>query len=295
MGIITTEVQSESSQSINESEKSTWKERFNNAKSNIQKIIAVTIFQKSKEATEPKERNSLVWRTLTVGMSLLFFFVYSKLLFIVFMGSEGFFSYDLFSDGSLGMEIFFGTTEFMIIIISVSLFPFLLPLFKWKFNPGPFPKWWFLGALAYSVLMWSIVLLPIFNSSSKFSIQEQLTLFGIVLFIAVHVATAFHCHAKRSVISLLVLQMLLLTYTAISAHVIVETLKTGLKTYGVGGDLPLVVVDREGNSNDGTLIFLSPRNVYMRSAKDGSLQIFTRDECKIQIFKKMDAKSNISN
>ncbi|MFZ6773713.1 hypothetical protein ACO0LB_13435 [Undibacterium sp. SXout7W] len=238
---------------------------------------------------------SIFWRILAIAMSLVFFNVYSRLIFVIFMGNQGFFSYDLFSDGILGMEIFFGTVEIMMIILSIAFFGLLLPVFQWLFKKEV--SWaavvFFLAA---GGLMWSLGIAAAQSPASKFNSVDYLAITGIFLFITLYFATAMYAPAKKSIRTLLALQAVILCMSAVTPETVVKVLKPGLKMYSVGGDLPIEIMGRNGDLNKGELVFLSPINLYMRLEKEGPLLILKRDECKIQIFiqkqKKIISKSH---
>ncbi len=233
------------------------------------------IASEAKQKTEHVIDSGIGWRAASIAISLLFFHFYSKIIFVVFMGKEGFFSYDLFYSGGIGMEVFFATIELMMIIFSASLFGIAIPLFAWAYKKER--SWqkiccWGLGNL----LMLTLSSIGFYESKTvKF--YEILIIFAIAFFIALHIATVVHRPAKKALRSLMILIVMLVGFTFTQPEQMSHLLQVGLSVYGAGGDLPIVVTDQSAGTKQGTLVFLSPENIFLRLTQGKEITTIRRD------------------
>jgi len=247
--------------------------------------VARKISEKINELSSETMKFGILWRILSICMSLVFFNIYSRFVFVVFMGKEGFFSYDFFANGDLAREVFFGTSEIVIIILSLSMFGLAIPIFK-IFLKKEFD--WVLLAIFGAINLCMLGLLGIFFLKNEtFAFYEKGSFIALEFFISVHIAGMLHWPAKRSFRNLLILQFLIFGFTAIAPNVITNALKMGLQVYGMGGDLFINVEGKEGENNSGKLVLLSPENIYMRGENAQEILTFSRgDMKKISIFSK---------
>ena len=234
-------------------------------------------------------KSELGWRLLSVCVSLTFFHLYSKTLFIVFMANEGFFSYDFFSSGGGGLEIFFATGELMLIILSISSLGFVIPIIEWIYKKK-FPLKAFCFWLPINFFIASLLGIGVSKSGNATFLFFSV-IFGLAVFINIYIGILLHHTAKRTFRTLCILLGMVISLTAIAPEQISELLKIGLSVYRVGGDIPITVTDKSGAIKQGTLVFLSPDNVYLRLLNKTEITVLRRgDSLDIAIGKKTKVK-----
>ncbi|WP_428827712.1 hypothetical protein ACLIKD_06890 [Azonexus sp. IMCC34842] len=223
---------------------------------------------------------ALGYRILSIVLSLIFFSAYSKGIFILFMGSEGFFSYDLLTSGAIGIEVFFFTTELILLFFAVAVLGAFIPVLKYllcrEFTSTDAAM--LAGLLVVNGFVW-IGLGPVLARVRGDDINTWLVLFGLTLVICFHLAILFYRPPKDGLRSLLAVLLILLGLTAVAHKEMVTLLQFGLKHFGVGGEIAVILNARtSGGDQDlrGRLMFLSPDHAYVVLNGESELSIIPR-------------------
>ncbi|MDO8291770.1 MAG: hypothetical protein Q7T29_02705 [Gallionella sp.] len=232
---------------------------------------------------EPKE---VIYRALSIVLSSIFFANIPLLLFLIYMGYHGFFSYDFFSEGVFGLNVFFFLTSIFVLITSMALFWWVVPLVeKWK--KGKFKVLPFIGIVLFN-LFFVIIVIGTFPRNGDFFRVAYICAIG--LFVSLHIAFLLHAKPKEQLISLIVL---ILIITFLSLHLREQAssvLSIGLKAYGVGGDIEVVLAPKliAEEQLNGKLILLSPKHIYIKL--EGSDDISTIDRTRFDVMTTKNSK-----
>lgn len=223
---------------------------------------------------------ALGYRILSIALSLIFFSAYSKGIFILFMGSEGFFSYDLLTSGTIGIEVFFLTTELFLLSLAVAFFGALIPGLKYPLRREftTTDAGILAGLLVVNAFVW-IGITPALLQMKSEDINSWLVLFVLMLVICCHLAIMFYRPPKDGLRSLLAVLLILLGLTAVAHQEMVALLQFGLKHFGVGGAIEVILKARSsGDDQDlhGRLMFLSPDHAYVVLNGERELSIIPR-------------------
>jgi hypothetical protein len=223
---------------------------------------------------------ALGYRILSIALSLIFFSAYSKGIFILFMGSEGFFSYDLLTSGTIGIEVFYFTTELFLLFFALAILGALIPALKYplKREFTTTDTAMLVGLLVVNASVW-IGLAPALLKAKSNEITSWLVLFGLMLVICFHLAILFFRPPKDGLRSLLAVLLVLLGLTTIAHKEMVALLQFGLKYFGVGGAIEVVLKTRASGEDQelrGKLMFLSPEHAYVVLNGEHEMSIISR-------------------
>lgn len=205
----------------------------------------------------PKE----VWWKLLSYLISAFIFVpnITMYLFLIYMAEYNFFSYDFFIDGIFGMKLFFLTTSIFLIFTSVVIYGPAL-LYQAKKNGVVIGnKTFFVSCLITFIILLTLTIMFVNEGDYK----RALFVLAICGLIIIHLSILLFYKAKSQFISLVMITFgiffLSFNYSEQSA----QTISIGLKTFGVGGDLPITITDAQsGNKTEGKLKLISPNNIY---------------------------------
>ncbi len=239
-----------------------------------------------------KDRKKDIYRALSIVLSSIFFANIPLLLFLIYMGYHGFFSYDFFSEGVFGLKVFFFLTSIFVLIISVAFFWWVVPLVKaWKKKKF---KWFgFIITFIVNLLM-AILFLMIPENVDVFRVGFVCT---IGLPISVHIAFLLHAEPNEQLKSL-IFAIFIITYVSLNFREQASSvLSSGLKTFGVGGNIevvlePKILVDNEIR---GRLILLSPKHIYIKLGDSDNVSTINRSRFDVMTTKhNEDATKNAS-
>lgn len=207
------------------------------------------------------------------------------------MAKNGFFAYDIFSSGSFGLTVFSITTEVQVAIMSMACFgsvgfsPFFQKICGYKdgketrgsHKTSSLSPWAIKALKILAVAFNLVMLLTVVFSFSKDNWEQGLVLISIFIFVANHILFLVMAETKLIWNSLKALCFILIGLSIIGRNEITNLLALGLKTYGVGGGLP-VVVKQESEKIEGSLSLLSPDFVYMvvKTPDKEDIAIFSR-------------------
>ena len=212
------------------------------------------------------------WRIASILLSLVTTIAVPILLFIAYMNDHNFFSYDFFIEGVFGMKIFFITTVLLLLVGAFILW--FIPLVVlgrknvviaskiWGDN-----KFFFMILGGCTLFLWFVIGLSIHNAFTETEIDSDKLanlIFGltIMFFLAVHLLT-FLYSAKHQVISSIVLLIITIASVLMIPKQVSIQINSGLKAFGVGGNLPVVIkVNNSEKTIEGNLKLITPKNIY---------------------------------
>jgi hypothetical protein len=226
-----------------------------------------------------KDWKEISYRILAIVISSVFFANIPLLLFLIYMGHYGFFSYDFFSEGVFGLKVFFFLTAIFVLIASLAVFWWVIPLVEWwkkkRFKVLPF-----IGIAIFN-LFFTILVIAVFPKNGD--LFKLAYVFGIGVFISFHVA--FLLHAKPNEQFRTLVAVIFIT-TFMSLHLreqAAANLANGLKAFGVGGGIDVALVPKaiEENTLKGKLILLSPKHIYIKF--EGSVGVSIIDRARFDV------------
>ncbi|MGF7192408.1 hypothetical protein JOE11_005486 [Robbsia andropogonis] len=246
-------------------------------------------------------------RILAIIASLTFFYYFPMLVFITYMGHKGFFSYDMFSTGRVGLESFYFACEIIIIITAIYTAGFLILLVR-RFtflNPDLSPSYktapiherkhglWLLVTVSFNILLSIFFCYGVIRSSwisshpSRFDSQKfaesfrlLVGVFGICTWVAIHIGVVIYQNAKRVFGSLCFGIFALVSVSLLMPETISRILDSSLAYFGVGGDLPISIsYDEAGTAKGflGKLVLLTPSQIFV-SKNSHIFTIFERSK-----------------
>jgi hypothetical protein len=233
-------------------------------------------FRNNLEVTV-ENNEGFFYRVLSVVLSSIFFANIPTLLFLIYMGHYGFFSYDFFYEGLFALKVFFLLSSVFMLIMSMMTFVWVLPIVE-KIIKGA-TDWWFF------ILILSFNLCFLFIFIYRFVSDEDYYKAGYFLMICFFVSLHFSliCYAKPAVqFRSLVVFVFMTSFMSLNFREQAASLVTiGLKTFSVGGEIS-VNLKRKFNDLDtinGKLILTTPKHIYIKI--NGSRNISTIDRSKI--------------
>lgn len=196
----------------------------------------------------------------------------AMLLFLVYMAEYDFFSYDFFLEGIFGMKWFFFTTVlFLIITASVLYSPIIFWFLYKKRNLTIWPLWIVYGLLSIGFWVYAGILIY-----SDVNPARIIFVAAICLFVAIHMMV-LTCYSSRAQFISMAALIFAIVYSSLNHSAqVAEVVSIGLKAFGVGGDLPIVV---RGEKNDfevpGKLKLITPQNIYMVDESGSNLLVYS--------------------
>lgn len=196
----------------------------------------------------------------------------AMLLFLVYMAEYNFFSYDFFLDGVFGMKWFFITTVlFLVVTASILYSPMIFFFLYKKKNIVIWPLFIIYGLL--SVLFWLFVVISVYSGSNP---ERVMFVVVICFFISVHLITLTCYNAKAQFVSMGTLIVIIVFSAFNYSSQVAEVVSIGLKSFGVGGDLPIFVIDdKSGTKHYGKLKLITPQNIYMMIDESNNLSVYS--------------------
>jgi len=226
-----------------------------------------------------KDRKEVIYRALSIVLSSIFFANIPLLLFLIYMGYHGFFSYDFFSEGVFGLKVFFFLTSIFVLITSLALFWWVVPLVeKWK--KGNFKLLPFIGIVLFNLSIVAILFVTFPKNGDLFRVAYVC---AIGLFISIHIAFLLHAKPNEQLRSLIAVMFIITFMSLYFREQASSVLANGLKTYGVGGNIEVALVPKilADNELKGRLILLSPKHIYIKL--DDSDNVSTIDRSRFDV------------
>lgn len=221
-----------------------------------------------------RNRREIIYRILSIALSSIFFANIPLILFLIYMGHYGFFSYDFFSEGVFGLKVFFFLTSIFMLVTSLALFWWVIPIIeKWK--KGNFKLLSFIGILIVNLLFAATLFL---SSSEKFDLFRIVYVCAISFFVSIHIAFLLHAKPKEQLHSLIALIFIIIFMSLHLREQASSVLANGLKAYGVGGGIEISLMPKMLTENEiiGKLILLSPNNIYIKLDSTGNISTIDR-------------------
>jgi len=210
-------------------------------------------------------------------LSLVFIWLFPKLLFLIYMGNEGFFSYDFFTNGEFGLRVFFSASELFLIVASLAMFGIILPIVQ-KQTTGKAD--WFLFVLfgVMNPLFLTILVLATL-SSKNVEWLSVLTIAAVAFFICFHISYLMWKPPSKQIRSFLALIFVIFALSMFvpTQFAFAAALKLGLRYFGAGGGIAVTIQDREGKLSpptQGELVLLSPEYAYLRVHGEQKITVF---------------------
>lgn len=221
-----------------------------------------------ESGSEPDRRGLIKLVLLWLAAILVFLFFYSRALFVLLMAQYDFFSYDLFQFGGWGMSLFYVTAELMVVMSGLGFFGVLLPLAERRFGKPPYSSsLLFFGSI--NLGFW-LLLAVLVIGSEDWDWRLHVPKLAVALIVAAHLAVTLYAPRVTKLRWGLSVVLILCGLTAILQQPMVSLLSHGLKTYGVGGELPVALEYPDGSTDHGRLVLLSPENVYFIPENNGN-------------------------
>lgn len=216
------------------------------------------------------------YRVLVVLASLAFLHVFPTILFLVYMGSHGFFDYAFFREGPFVLGVFYGTAELLLIASSLVMFGALIPLWGWKRRSD---RERLIQAISFGVincLILAAIGVAAWHSPSA-DHWDGFVFIGLGLAIAVHLTVVLHESAKRALFSLLGLLALTAFMVVAAPRSMASLLALGLRVYNVGGGIEVSILRGTEPTRHARLIFLGPTHAYLAYGADNAITVLERN------------------
>ena len=216
-----------------------------------------------------------LYRALIALATLAFLHVFPTILFVVYMGTQGFFDYGFFREGPFTIAVFYGTAELLTIIAALIMFGIVVPIWeglrhkRWR----PMRLIWF-GI--FNTLVLGAVLSAVARSRGA-NLVDGVVFLALGLIIAVHIAVLLNESARTAFASLIVVFAIIASMIAISPSSMASLLALGLRMYRVGGDIPVTLVRQGETERSGRLIFLGPSQLFVQLDGERQPRIVERE------------------
>lgn len=217
-----------------------------------------------------------LYRALIALATLAFLHVFPTVLFVVYMGAQGFFDYGFFREGPFSIAVFYGTAELVIVIAALTMFGIVVPAWeglrhkRWR----PMRLIWF-GV--FNTVVLGAVLAALARSRGA-NLVDGIVFVALGLIIAVHIAVLVNEPARSAFVSLLVVFAIVAAMIAISPASMASLLSLGLRVYRVGGDIPVTLMRPGEPERSGHLIFLGPSQLYVHLDSERQPRIIERGQ-----------------
>lgn len=207
--------------------------------------------------------------------NLVFLPLLSLALFVVYMAHYQFFSYDFFSEGLFGMKLFVLAMVLGLIITSFALFGAGVLLYAKK--KGSDVSWYAIVSLGVINALFLLLI-----AMTLLKPEGRLFAFFVLIvtaYLAIHFAVFFFAKLKTKVLMLGALLFVTFGLVATQPGLSAKLLGNGLRTFGVGGEIPIEVSSDDGVSK-GKLILLTPKYVYFQEETTNMLTFQSLDKVK---------------
>lgn len=212
-------------------------------------------FEKFKSI--PKE---YFWRSLSYLVNAFLFLPnITLLMFIIYMGEHNFFSYDFINEGIFGMKLFFFTTTLFLLLSSIVLYS---PIFFYfaKQTGHKIDSSSKIIIFIVTLITWVTIG---FNISSGSDYGRAIFILTLCAIMAFHISILFFLKAKSQFISLLFVTTSIIFISVNFPTQASQAISIGLKSYGVGGNLPISIKNSQsGAITNGKLKLITPKNIY---------------------------------
>jgi hypothetical protein len=213
-------------------------------------------------------------------LSLIFFHFFPFLVTTSYMSWEGFFSYDMFTEGVSGVTAFYWWAEIFLIIGSAYIAGSLYFIVESKVKNGswlPIRSFLFWIALVVNVLFLWLILTPDKIFEGQFTREHMVCFCLIAAWVMIHVAILFHASAKAALVSLAIGAAGLTTLAMIHPGTLAFPYSLSLQYFGNGGGVPATVkLAKRDVIVQGKLMLASPNHIYLYPDGQKSLVVIAR-------------------
>tara|TARA_R110000744_G_scaffold61796_1_gene127379 strand:- start:1898 stop:2656 length:759 start_codon:yes stop_codon:yes gene_type:complete len=224
-----------------------------------------------------ENKEGIFFRILSYFLSSIFFANIPTLLFLIYMGHYGFFSYDYFSEGIFGSKVFFLISIVVLLALSFMTFWWVVPLVE-KIVTKKTSLHSFILILILNLIVFFSLVYGLYLTENLY---KGLYFFVISFFLSLHMGILLYAKPSQQFISLFVM-IFVITFMSIQFREQASSLVAiGLKTFSVGGEISVVLTPKfsESDTINGKLILTTPKHVYIKIS--GSRNISTIDRSKI--------------
>lgn len=207
--------------------------------------------------------------------NMVFLPLLSLALFVNYMAQHDFFSYDFFSEGVFGMKLFVVSMLIGLIVTSFGLFGSVVLLFAKKRGMSV-PLVMIAIFLLLNTFFVLLLGLKLFDPESRIYV---LFIFLLAIYLCIHFGVFLFSPFRKKMVLLLVLFVTSFGLVFSQPDVAERLLGTGLRSFGVGGQMPVEIYSEDGKVT-GKLILLTPRYVYYKEDHDNELSLQSLDKLK---------------
>lgn len=217
-----------------------------------------------------QERHEIIYKGLSLLLSSIFFANVPILLFLVYMGHHGFFSYDFFTEGVFGLKTFFFLTSVFLIMASLaftgSSYFFVNKIMHQKFRRKDYQinKKAMWGLIIFNLGCISLIAIPLLYDFS----QRRLELFGFLVMMGAiiisHITFLFNAKSKNQFYSLAFVCFAIVVLMTAYPKQAATLLSLQLKNFGIGGEISVKIESiREKDTLSGKLLLTTPQHFYI--------------------------------
>jgi hypothetical protein len=200
---------------------------------------------------------------------------YPAYLLLIHMKVEGFFSYDVFTDGLFGIKSFLFLVFILISMSSLYMWGFIC-----VFTYAVLKKSKALYAIGIVLVFFSIVThIYLFSTGFISGHLSRVMWISLLGFVFSSVISFYIANPLKTFLSNWIGPALGIFITAtvpvFQANMASDIVKTGLESFKVGGGMDVSVhrVDNNAEIQKGTLLLLTPSYIYLRSRESGYVSI----------------------
>lgn len=213
-------------------------------------------------------------------LSLIFFHFFPFLVITSFMSWEGFFSYDMFTEGISGVTAFYWWAQVFLIVGSAHIAGSVYFIVESKFKNGswlPVRSFLFWISLGVNVLFLWLILTPDKIVGGQFTRDHMVWCCLIAAWVMIHVAILFHASAKAALVSLAIGSVVLTTLAMIQPGALALPYSLSLQYFGNGGGVPTTVkLAKHDVTVQGKLMLASPNHIYLYHDGQQSMVVIAR-------------------
>jgi len=226
----------------------------------------------------------LILRSISLLFVGAWLSVYPIYLLIIYMQEEKFFSYDIFTDGILGIKSFIVIVAILIIMTSLALWGFVIPLVRYiKYKEKSTLALLIILGIFCPLAHLSIIVL---NPNLHYSRILWLSCLSLIFITALAV---FLLNPLRNLITNWWAPLIAVALSAViplfSTEVVTDIVRTGLENFKVGGNVDAKVYNTNNSKTimEGKLLLITPNYVYLRNGDKGHIVIARSDQNYVSI------------
>ncbi len=218
-----------------------------------------------------KNPNELFYRILSILLSSILLPNIILLFFTIYMKTNGFFSYDFFIDGIFGMKLFFLFTIGLMALTAIAFAGSIFGIIGQYKDKIKLKDYWFFILINIVMLIATISAII----SGKMTFDRFIFIYIISIILVLHFSFIVFFNAKTQFISLLFGFIIIIFILIQLPKETSNLLAHSLKSFGIGGKLNATIyLNQESNKTNGSLIFLSPKFIYLKLDHNQEINIY---------------------